>query len=556
MSAETTLEIIIQRAIRAPVVWSLVFAAPLALVWALAARVKLLPATARTLWGALVLVGASVLVLYAWISGLYLSSCWFMDHCEPTIASLAWYFWNGREIYPAPGTPYFGFQYGPYLYILNGILEASAGPSILAAKLGGVLAGLGALALTYALVRRTCTRTVALLMTAVFAAMQLHFSYFSFIRADSFLVLFVSVACLAATLPTRWTIVLVGLFLGISVNLKIHAFIYFLPILAYVKRAVSVRQALAIMAIGCATWMAPFVVFGNISFPNYMLALSKAVLTHGLDPNASAGILKWLCLLGTPLGLAFALAYLQEPEQTRAALKKNWGLLFVLALSLAATTLPASKHGAGPHHFMPFLPVIVLTALGLYRDGVRFQRFKSKSIPLEAWLASYLACLFLFAGFQLRSMKWAVESNSPGWAELAAEIQGVVQRFGKTHAILMGQAEGPTGGGQYELTYLRTMLVFAGMPIGFEPPPLMDAKRAGLDTPRLDDFPNDAKEKPLLWMIPKGGKPFALMTWYPPYDHLYDEPFRRDFLSRYGLSGHTPHFDLYTIHFSDAIPRI
>ncbi|MGD9781916.1 MAG: ArnT family glycosyltransferase [Kiritimatiellia bacterium] len=525
--------------------WALALAVPFFAAFVGAAKIKRLSALPGIIWGGLVLMAGAVIFLYVSMGWTYARSLVFWDHVEPHVASISWYFWLGKEVYPALSECY-GLSYGPFLYIINGLVEALCGPSVFSAKLGGVLAGCGSVLAVFLLVRRTHKTSVALLAASLFVSMQLHFSHVAFWnRPDPFLVFFVSIAGLAATFPSWGTALGMGIAAGICFNLKIHALLYFLPIFAFAWRTLSVRQMAAAVGIGCAFGIAPFFMFGNISYGHFIAPIKWAAF-QGFAPGTIAAILKWSFLAAMPVGLVAVLAYLQNPDRVRQAFDRGKWPLAALILAWIVMAIPASKIGSGAFHYMPFLPAVALIAADLFRDGtdVRF-RHSHGGFLIYACLASWIVCSSLSAGFRLRAIKWRLESSSLANA-VASEIQSVLDRYGDTHVVLMGQAGGPGAGGQYRLTFLSPLLVFNGMPIGLEASTLMERKTAGMPTPPVRSIGQSPEGKPVLWMIPKGDEPFSLTTWYPPFDNLYDDRFRQDFLSLYGVSSETPHFDLYT----------
>lgn len=531
--------------------WALALAVPFFAAFVCADRIPSLSRLPAAIWGGLVLMAAFAILFYVSICWTYAKSLDFWDHAEPTIASISWYFWLGKEVYPDLPECY-GLSYGPFLYILNGLFEALCGPSVFSAKLGGVLAGCGSVLAVLLLVRRYASFPAATLAAALFISMQLQFSQVSFwSRPDSFLVFFVSIACLAATFPSWGAALCLGIAAGISFNLKLHAPLYFLPLFAFACRTLSVRQMAAAIGIGCACGVAPFVVFRNISFDNFIAPLKWGV-GQGFAPGNYAVIMKWCFAWAMPAGLLAILAHAHNPDRVRQAFSAGKWTAAALLLALMVMAIPASKVGSGPFHYVPFLPVVVLVVADLLRDGPAVPCRKSRGVFLVyACLASWVVCSLFFAGSRLRTMKWRLESSGLANA-VASEIREVLDRFGDTHVVLMGQAGGPGAGGQYRLTFLSPLLVFGGMPIGLQPPALMEQKSAGKPTPSVRSIGQTPEGKPVMWMVPKGDEPFALKTWYPPFDNLYDEQFRQDFLSLFGVSAQTSHFDLYTARPADA----
>jgi hypothetical protein len=65
-----------------------------------------------------------------------------------------------------------------------------------------------------------------------------------------------------------------------------------------------------------------------------------------------------------------------------------------------------------------------------------------------------------------------------------ADLHGITAKYGADHVILMGVGSDD----DYEQTFFRSTLIFAGQPIGIEPSALMESEFAGHPTLSLDQF--------------------------------------------------------------------
>lgn len=133
----------------------------------------------------------AIVLWYVWREQYY-------DYAEPTIAAVGWLFELGRPIYhDVESAERYAHMYGPLAFIIPGTVLSLAGPSILTSKIAG--AGLLGLVSVHRLARSVTGRHNALLLTGLFAAIGLMYRNLSFwVRPDAFLLLFTSLALLAA----------------------------------------------------------------------------------------------------------------------------------------------------------------------------------------------------------------------------------------------------------------------------------------------------------------------------------------------------------------------
>src|SRR5512145_1637874 len=87
--------------------------------------------------------------LFAAVLAIYITVPAFVDHVEPSIASLSWLAVQGGRLYPdASGPDMYGLPYGPVLFLANGAVMKVFGPGLAAAKLAGAISAVVAVGLT------------------------------------------------------------------------------------------------------------------------------------------------------------------------------------------------------------------------------------------------------------------------------------------------------------------------------------------------------------------------------------------------------------------------
>ncbi|HVU37082.1 MAG TPA: hypothetical protein VHC95_02000 [Opitutales bacterium] len=512
----------------------------------------------RAAW-ALPALGGLMLAVFAWFNWVFLRSPVYlgpMSHLQPQIADTSWYFATGRPVYHGTDSAeIYNLLYGPWLYVITGTFEKMLGPDIFSAKLPGALAIGVATVLLFFLLRKKAGAAFAVLGTGVFAALLIMLDPVeSLTRADVYIVLGVVLGAWVAQSPSDLTPWAFGLLAGLCFNLKIHAPVYFLPLLwpawAAGHRGKSLLAALAGAA---AAGAAPFLIFPNVSLKNFAWTLGAAS-AHGLDPHRFLECTETFFLLALPIAIIAALACAQNPgpaaEKLRA-LRPFLALIFLTFLML----LPfASKYGSGPHHYLPLL-VVLLSLAADFAPQVR-QWLGGPGltwIAAQALLFSWLGCGFA-VGLTRSYQDAAWLNSSAAWAQdINADLDAILARHGQDSVILMGAGNDQ----DYIYTFFRTRLVFAGMPDGLEPGPLMEFVAAGKhleNLPKLTAALGQAYPgKKILWLVPKGDRPFAMTTLYAEvmrgdYTNkapLFDAQFQADFQKHYHLVESTRFYDLY-----------
>jgi len=503
-------------------------------------------------------IGLLTLGLFGWLNYRYLASAIELNAMPAQVFEVSWYFEQGHPLYHDAHSPeFYSMLYGPYLYIFTGTLEKWLGPGIFAAKLAGQLSTLSTLGLLGVLLwRRGSKLSTALLFTAIFACLivtdplEVYFD-----RADNFIVLFLVIGAWAAYSPTKLAPLILGAAIGISVDLKVHAFLYFIP-LAWVAWRTGHRWKGVGLALGTAAVVAllPFLAFSNISLRNYFWILHTAS-HHGLNPPEYMNVVFRVCCYSVPLGLAFLLSYLQDARATVGIFHRYAGFIGSLVFATLVLIVPASKIGSGPYHLLPMAIIVILLMAELVRAGLQWPgQLNAVTAGLYAVLASWLiSCLGVG---MLRSHQYGTYFKlHTAWADdVQADIDGILKKYGTDHIVLMGNSDN----GHYDWTYFRTSLIFQGQPVGLEPAALADLQYAGVVMPTLAETSAAlvARQpgKKILWLVPPDAVPFSLNSYYAKWDNnefkdpmpVYSQQFRTDFAQAFHRVDSSRYFDLYS----------
>ena len=319
------------------------------------------------------IAGWLVLTAFAGFWASHLFSPIYLGPIQPQIAEVSWYFAEGKPIYhgPAVGEVY-NMLYGPYLYIITGWFEKFLGPSDFSYKLPGALAVAAAMLILVLHLRQRVGIKLAVFGASVFAALILAMNPEElFNQPDVFIVLGVVVGCWAAFSRSKFAPWALGIALGSSVNLKIHAPAYFLP-LVWVAWQTGYRSKSWLAVIGSAALaaVAPFLLFSNVSLANYFWTL-KVAAGQGINPLNYFRLLELFFSMGAPILAAVLLAYRQNPQATLAGMRTQKNFVLLLVAEFIVLLPPTSKYGAGLHHLLPLAVLFIVLGAELYAAGVR-----------------------------------------------------------------------------------------------------------------------------------------------------------------------------------------
>ena len=479
----------------------------------------------RKHWSNQVLGLALVLALLGLLAGRYLLAGGYLDHIESTVIVAGWQYLQGSPLYSIDaGQPAFAVFYGPLAFLAPLPFAAITGGTVWGSKLAPVLAMAGTVGLmAWHFFRRGWAGPAVTALFYLAAGLLMMYPASIWLRPDPFEVFLVAAAVAASR--ARFGPAIVGICLGLAVNFKIHAFAYFLAILADAWDRGGWRALACATGVSCTVFAIPFLLPG-ISFGDYAGVLVSQV--GGRPPTAKSLFPNLICayLLAAPLVLALA--------KTGTATEQPAARYYAIAtlLTLVLLLYPASYPGAGPYHFLPLVPVL---ADALFRLGQR----------LPGIAAAPYFMLAFFAVQQLLAAQWL--PNAPIFGQ---GLEAGARRAEEARA-LASQMPGDkvqVGFGDNLPSYKssqtsRAVLAMAGHPARFDAQVLMELKQIGVDgSARL--IPRLASCEVRLWLLPAGERPFLVPSYYGGGTFFSDE-FRRAFHENYRLDRTVGSYDLW-----------
>jgi hypothetical protein len=487
-----------------------------------------------------------IIANYIFLLALYGTHTNFFDHAEATIATVSWLFQTGKPIYHGlDSAERYTIPYGPMLYVINGFFLNLLKPSIFSAKIGGILAGGLSLLLIFLGLKKVVGSKIAVFCSAYislsFVSIYVYFAAATFWnRSDSFLLMFVALGLLAVVRTNSlWAIILSALSLGISVNLKIHAFLYFLPIYVLLFFQYGICSTLVSLLGSIILTIAPFICLPQVSINNYILWLSE-FREQGISFNLLRGNIIWSLYLVAPIIFLIIYFHYINKREFFNFIKQHKIFIYSILISLIAVDVIGSKEGAGMNHIIPFDPVFSYWfALALVQTiNVKKERvFRSVNKYLFcAYISLVLALVTvtLLRGVlnETRLIALSTKYNS----EPIDEIHQIV----KSHP---GITIGMGYGGNYDLTYYRPILVYDGNPYLIDAVSVMDAEFLGKNIPpKTLEALSSCQTK--LWLIPKGDVPFKLYNYFN-HRQVFSDELKSTFLTNYELKEQTKYYNLW-----------
>jgi hypothetical protein len=491
--------------------------------------VRLRPAPAWVLSLGLLAVFAGIAAWYVGLEGL-------AGEVEPVVTTLSWLVSNGHPLYtPFDAAERYSVLYGPSVFLTNGLFLKLLGPSVASVKLVSALAAVGSLLLLYAALARCRRDTLAVLLTAA-AAMYFWAQGFAvyLVRPDALMVFTLSLGLYsAARLRRPLAILTVAVAAGFAVNLKLHGFLYFVPVAALLALRHGRRACLIAAGGALAVAALPFVFNPQVSLVDYFAWIRNAS-RHGLSTEFLALDLGYAAALVLPLALVLALA-----GRSRWRGTPEGALLLSLASVLPAMLVLASKPGAGLVHL---LPMAIPTVYVLGRLVQRLQEdgfdWRPRTRRAAAW-AFGLTLLLAGSVNEYRAVR-LLDWQTRQLPDLALDVRGVMARYG---GLTMAMACG--GENQAFLsTWTRALLAFADNPVLLDPISVMDSSLSGRE---LSHSTYDAigDGRIALWLVPRGQEPFRKVNWYAPHLPIFPDAFRRHFEAHYSQRAQSRYFDLW-----------
>ncbi len=434
----------------------------------------------------------------------------FCDHVEPVVASLAWLFHTGKPVYNSAGSgELYSLVYGPVLYIINGFFLTVLGPSIISAKAGGIIVALISIVFNYGTIKKISNHRTAFIMSGYITAGYLIFGHCSFWnRSDSFIIFFVSLTLYAmAKNNPLCAMIIMSLSLGLSVNMKIHSFLYFIPLIILFHEKFKTKMTVYSLTLSAITAALPFLIFSNINFFDYMSWLQKGTKTE-FSKTVFLKNMEFIFLFFIPV-----IIY-----------EKNKKYSLSLLISIFFTSIIASSTGAGRYHLLPFIPVLS------YFFTVILTDLKEK-ISLKIISASMLAIMLMYIFTPYSSINYM--GNNKFKRTIQKDLINIMNSYpGKTIHMGYGDIN------NYSFTYVRPLLIYRGNPCIIEGPALF-----GRDIPA--QILNKLKSGYInIWLIPRGSEPFEIRNW-DNNKPLFNKEFKKIFYEHYECKNQTEYFSIW-----------
>jgi hypothetical protein len=313
--------------------------------------------------------------------------------------------------------------------------------------------------------------------------------------------------------------VFVGVLCGLCEASKIHGFIYFLPIAAFCfeKKPETWSWRLFLLTILMATVFSflPFLL-PQINFWNFYQWL-RATSRHGLSFSLFVDNVTY----ATPYLVGLYLCGFSNMA------KKTY---LVLVLSVFVACLFGSLVGAGTHHLLPFIPLIIY--FGSYSYFSLDERQKTKA---QIFLSAFLLALTYDAFISQKAM-----------VKYFATVPEQIRQF-KDLKVLRSKVSGPVEIGygenrQLEMSYFKPHFVAHGDSLLVESDALMDMGASRIPLPESTFRALKTCQIPYM-ILPKGGKPWTLTSGFG--FRLFPDDWINEFQKDYSPIENSEYYSLY-----------
>ncbi len=474
----------------------------------------------------LLMLSLAVLLAFGTVVFWYALQSAYYDRAEPTITAVSSVFRAGHPLYPSlDAAERYAHVYGPVLFIAQSTAMEVFGESILVSKLVGAVAVLWALSLGLRVFALRAGFLPAIALTGASALLFLDFSNATFwTRSDPLLILCVAVGLYATTLKSSpGAVILLGLVVGLSVNLKVSGPLYLLPALVLLLARTGRGSWVAGAAVASMIALAPFS-SPAVSWSHYLgyLRLSAA---SGIAATALRQNLEWAIFLCSPVvGLLYA-----ERRSLALVGSRDWFLMSVAA-SLVATCVVGAKPGGGAYHLLPLVPMIAYATATAPQSPWMHPRMK-------AWALAFCLTAIVIAVPRQTTLIRTVSARDLG--PIVSELRDFY-RAHSGHIIEVGYS------GTSYASEARPAMVFLTHSYLLDAPAVQEYRRAGLDMPQATiQAIRDCRVE--YWLIPVGAAPFDVPNAYWPAGppDVFSKTFQDTFQLSYRQTATTRHFSVW-----------
>ncbi|MEP0915434.1 hypothetical protein NC981_01280 [Leptolyngbya sp. DQ-M1] len=494
----------------------------------------------------ILLLLASLIVLnYVGLVVLYPTWADFADPAEANVAIVSWLFHRGQALYPKlDAAERYINNYGALSYVIQSGFLSVLKPSIFSTKIAGCLAGLSSLGLIFWLIRDRLgwkagifgSAIVSLCFLAQTSASGLLTSSF-WVRPDS-LLLFFTVLGLFLVVRGSQSIAIIGstIALGISTNLKITAFLHFIPIYVLLLYRFGFISVLISSGIAAFVSALPYFIFSQISFTNYWAWLQQVRL-KGINSDQIPKNLLWAGFVALPVALAFIQSLFTNFDSLKRWLSKHSLYCITLIAGIVANAVISATRGALENNMLPFVPLLVYLAIELFQIPTYSKRSKIITpINLSAAIAFTLSlCLAVYS----TEIKFIDRMTTAPGHQAIADLDRIMAT-NPNRTIGMGY-----GAVSYQLSTYRPQLVFAGNPYWLDSASLMEMQASGMNNTPESTLNAIRTCQTEIWLIPKSNPPFQVYSYYPPLQKLFSDEFRKIFAAHYDRQSSSKFYDLW-----------
>jgi hypothetical protein len=501
----------------------------------------------RSTWsGRFMQVAALVLIgVYLVMMLVYLLKPGYWDPVEPSVTAVAQQLRQGRQIYHAlDSAPRFSLLYGPSVFISNAAALSLFDNPILASKLSGVFWGIAAMLSVLWALRRSFGSRLAFIGLGWAVALALWYENYTYWnRADSLLLFCTSAGLVALLIRRKWLSWLVmSLVIGIAVNTKIHAPLYYVPLIALLYVRQGWRACVPPLLLAAVWLIMPFAFF-----PQSFSLLGYVTWFTDVGSLPMSSVLLW-----RNLEYGFLLAFLPGLLVVVVAIGvRNMSQMFRLifpALTCIACVLVGAIIGAipaaGPHHLIPFIPSIVYLTIDLYANA-RAQirqtpawpalRITALSILIPAWIIASAATIII-GQIQTGFYDFVIPDEGPVQSDLLA----LKTKYGEsTLQMGYGDDEG------HRATYFRPWLYTGSTEYFLDSMAMMDMQAIGVKIPpaTIDALTTQRFD---IWLIPRTELPFSMRSlWFADHPPLFSLELRQAFLDNYIKIDRSQFYDVW-----------
>jgi hypothetical protein len=479
------------------------------------------------------LVIAAMLIGEIVAASTYLFTPTFYDHLEPTVIHIARLYLAGQNMYPTMnGDTAYGLLYGPEVFEFAAI-GLRIFPAAIGGKFFGVLACLLAVVILLLILRRHGRDYVVSVNTIITILIITGFGNILYWdRPDSFLFFSVCLACLAMlSLDPRLAAIVVGVMAGFAVNLKLHAVIIFLPCLASLLCSGQPRDRILIL---CA-FVAPFVIALVIPF------LPKGISVLGYVRIVSAagqhGLSKQLLAKNAALAALYITLLIPVWLRSSSSEWRDRGVVICTCLALAVTAIIAAKPGSGPHHLIPFVPLLIYLSIRsryfTHAGSLWLERPLSVTTTLVCGLLAFTPRYSTELALTIAHVKKLFEFGTE--QKILEEVRGIIKSYPEAHFGVAGEHT-------YLRTTVRAVVAGDGDLLPYDPGALMDLQKAGVQIDLIALLLRRCSGE--YWIIPSGEAPFSLVNRYSGRN-LFSDEFRAFFYMRYIVTSRGEFFDVW-----------